>query len=148
MGLQADQRRARGRSLFFSELTDALCASVEYAVRYETPDENGETRRQRNARFNAPTPDEPEIPDSAEHLCAWFWVLSARRGQGPSALTYAEIGAWARLMGERPTVEEVRILMAMDDTWMTAMNGEIKAMHERRDAAATEAAKKPKRARK
>lgn len=81
------------------------------------PDEKGETRRQRNARFGQPSP-ENDIPDAVEHVWEWFWDLSARRKSGPEALTYAEVGEWQRLTGTAIRPEEVEMLMKMDDAFL------------------------------
>lgn len=43
---------------------------------------------------------------------------------GPQALTYLEIAAWARLMGEAPRPWEVEALLAMDVARRAALNEE------------------------
>ena len=90
------------------------------AVRYDMADEKGETRRQRNARFGATSP-EAEPPEPALHVWAWFWEMSSRRRSGPEALSFAEVGEWQRLMGIQLLAEEVAMLMAMDDQYLRAV---------------------------
>lgn len=59
---------------------------------------------------------ELRIPRAAEHIWEWFWELDQGRrcGNGPEAIGYADIMAWARLSGEEPRPWEVRLLMTMD----------------------------------
>ena len=87
------------------------------------PDENGETRRQRNTKFGHPSPDY-DAPDAVAHVWEWFWDLSARRKSGPEALTYAEIGEWQRLTGTAIRPEEVEMLMKMDDAFLADVREE------------------------
>ncbi len=70
------------------------------------------------------TVPEPETPDGAEHLIEWFWTLSASRQQGmsgPLPISFSEIQAWSSLTGEIVTREEVAILRAMDDGFLTGI---------------------------
>ena len=94
-------------------------------------DENGETRRQRNARFGIAESPEPEVPDAAAHVWGWFWELSGRRRSGPEALTFADVGEWARLLQVDLLPEEVGMLMAMDDQYLRAVREDQKAARER-----------------
>lgn len=94
------------------------------------PDENGETRRQRNERYGEASKT-PEIvfPDAGEHIWDWFWnELTDRRKSGPEPLGYAEIGEWQRLTRIQILPEEIAVLIAMDKAY-------IKAVHEEQDAA-------------
>ncbi|WP_313242172.1 hypothetical protein [Stenotrophomonas sp.] len=93
-------------------------------------DENGETRRQRNERFGATSP-ELHIPDAVTHVWDWFWLLSGRRHSGPEALTFADVGNWARLLQLELLPEEVSMLMAMDDQYLRAVREDQKAARER-----------------
>ncbi|KWV17132.1 phage tail assembly chaperone [Xanthomonas translucens] len=89
-------------------------------VRYDMADEQGETRRQRNARFGEPSPV-VEVPEEAAHVWAWFWLLSGRRRSGPEALNYAEIGEWQRLSQQDVLPAEIDMLVAMDDAYLRAV---------------------------
>ena len=110
-------------------------------VRYTTPDEKGENRRQRNARFAAaadqpdPTP-EIDVPAEGSHLWEWFWTLSRRRRGGPEAITYSEVADWQRLTGTAVRPEEIQVLMRMDDAFLSQVG------EERREAEARAAAKR------
>ena len=95
-------------------------------MRYDTADEKGETRRQRNSKFGQPSPEQ-EVPDAAEHVWDWFWTLSARRKSGPEALTYAEVGEWQRLTGNAIRPEEVEMIMRMDDALLAEVGKEKQA---------------------
>ncbi|MGA0564173.1 phage tail assembly chaperone [Ancylobacter sp. VNQ12] len=108
---------------------------VSLTVRYDTPDEKGETRRQRNIRFDEgeKNPD-IEIPDGAEHILGWFWDLSSARSHGfsgPNPLSLSDIAAWSRLMGEIVSREEIAILRAMDTAFVAAITAEQSAQMER-----------------
>jgi len=93
-------------------------------------DENGETRRQRNARFEAESP-ELQVPDAITHVWEWFWQLSGRRHSGPEALTFADVGEWSRLLQIDLLPEEVQMLLAMDDQYLRAVREDQKAARER-----------------
>lgn len=86
----------------FSDLTKRTAEAVYIAVRYDMADENGETRRQRNARFGLAESPELEVPDAAVHVWVWFWQLSGRRYIRPEALTFADIGQRASLLQIEP----------------------------------------------
>ena len=115
----------------FSDLTKRTAEAVYIAVRYDMADENGETRRQRNARFGMAESPELEVPDAAAHVWGWFWQLSGRRYSGPEALTFADIGQWASLLQIEPLPDEVQMLMAMDDQYLRAVREDQKAARER-----------------
>jgi hypothetical protein len=93
-------------------------------------DEKGETRRQRNARFDEPSP-EIDVPPEGEHVWGWFWELSHRRGTGPEALTFGEVAAWRRLTGQDVEPAEVEMIMAMDDAYLRAVREDQAAARER-----------------
>lgn len=76
-------------------------------------------------------PAAPDLPGCVEQIWGWFWSLSAQRRSGPEPIAFSEIHAWARLSGESPTPDQVRLLLAMDSAWMNAMTVELRAMHDR-----------------
>ncbi|MBO9766520.1 MULTISPECIES: phage tail assembly chaperone [Xanthomonas] len=94
------------------------------------PDAKGETRRERNARFEQPTPD-VDMPEEAAHVWEWFWLISGRRGSGPEALSYTELSAWQQLTCRDVLPHEVAMLMAMDDAYLRAVREEQAAARER-----------------
>ncbi len=97
------------------------------------PDENGETRRQKNIRFGEPSKN-PEIdyPDEAAHVWDWFWdELNPRRRSGPEALTFADLGAWAELTGRTVRPEEIRMLLEMDNAFLREARDEQAAAQAR-----------------
>lgn len=102
---------------------------VATTVRYHTPDKDGETRAQRNARFgfHEKTPA-IKPPRHCAHVLQWFWELSEARayGQsGPCRLSAAEISAWFALTGNIATREEIRIIQRIDAAYVAAVNAEI-----------------------
>lgn len=89
-------------------------------VRYDMPDEKGETRRERNARFDVEAPD-VEVPLEASHVWEWFWDISGRRRSGPEALTFGDIASWISLLQLDVLPQEVAMLTAMDDQYLRAV---------------------------
>lgn len=100
-------------------------------VRYETPDDRKETRRQRNARFGQPSPV-VVVPPAGAHVWEWFWALSNRRKSGPEALSFGEIGEWQRVTGTQIRPPEVEMLIQMDNAYLSAVRDEQEALIERR----------------
>lgn len=94
------------------------------------PNEEGETRRQRNRKFGQPAPD-VEVPPEGSHVWHWFWSLSNRRRSGPEALSYAEVGEWQRLTHTPIRPEEVEMIMRMDDAYLAEVRKEQAAAIER-----------------
>ena len=91
-------------------------------------DENGETRRQRNERFDRadlnPT-DEPVL--GGERLESIFWQLSQFRGSGfsgPEPLQPGTLRDWCLLTGRPLNGQEVRVLFALDATYLEAARAE------------------------
>lgn len=78
-------------------------------------------------RQTGKTPDKlipPDFPDAVGHLWEWFIDLDRARpsgGFGPSAISYAEIDAFARLTGAEPTPFEVDVLRALDREYLATV---------------------------
>ena len=108
-----------------------LADATRLTVRYETKDENGETRRQRNSRFGAKSP-EITPPPEAVHVWDWFWSeLTGRRHSGPEPLTHAELDAWKRNTARLVRPQEIEMLIAMDEAFLSEMRKEQDAARER-----------------
>jgi hypothetical protein len=59
----------------------------------------------------------PQMPDALGYLWAWFMELDVARGvdmNGPVALSYLTIDAWARLTDRRLSPDEVQGIMMLD----------------------------------
>lgn len=61
----------------------------------------------------------PEIPDAVEYL--WRWHFELQRGRAFDGATgrvqplgYRDVEAWARLMGRRPSPDDVDALLHLD----------------------------------
>ena len=57
------------------------------------------------------------MPAWGQHILDAFYELSAQRASGmggPSALTWADVGAWVGLTGACLDTDEVRMIFAMD----------------------------------
>jgi hypothetical protein len=78
----------------------------------------------------------PEIepPEEYAWIWDWFWELSASRRQGqngPDPITYQDIAIWLQVTGNRLLREEVTIIRAMDDAFVTALAQEHREQRER-----------------
>jgi hypothetical protein len=107
-------------------------------VRYETPDRDGETRRQRNERFGVGEKNPVLCPPRyGSHLLEWFWDASETRRyeQGaPQQITPLEWAAWADAAGHLLTRDDYLILKKIDAAFVAAVAAE------RADQAARESA--------
>lgn len=106
-------------------------------VRYNTPDENGETRNDRNARFRRPPGEDyaDYIPEECEHLWVWYFDISNRmrrvRDGGVEPIPPTEWIAWLKLTGNRVYAWEHRVLAAMDLAFCSEMGKELDAYRAR-----------------
>lgn len=111
-----------------------MAEAVRIRVRYDTKDENGETRRERNEKFDADSPS-LDIPDEGLYLWQWFWNLATwfKRVRSGSAeiIVPSEMEAWANLNGVEVRPAEFAILHAMDMAFCEATNVEISEWRER-----------------
>lgn len=111
-----------------------MAEAVKVRVRYDTKDENGETRRERNEKFDAESPS-LDIPDEGLYLWQWFWNLSTwfrRVRSGVSEpIVPSEMIAWAEVIGVEVRPAEFAILHVMDMAFCEATNVEISEWRER-----------------
>ena len=132
---RSDQRKSRRHQEFFYDLEIALCEAISIHVRYETPDEKGSTRRERNESFNVPSP-EFEIPEGGEFLwTAYFQISDGLRRIDDGVcfpIPWSEFLAWAKVLDHVVTSDEYVILRAMDAAFCEETNKELQAYHERR----------------
>jgi len=81
--------------------------------------------RQTGRVFQVSADEVPDVPWPVAHVWEWFVAeLSPRRsssGFGANPLSFADIEAWARLTGRRPTSFEARLLMQLDDAMVHAL---------------------------
>jgi hypothetical protein len=61
----------------------------------------------------------------------WFFELSAQRKSGPEHLGFAEIGEWQRLLGRYIRPEEIKMILAMDTAYVSALKKEQQLLRER-----------------
>ena len=108
------------------DLTASLCESIDHSIRWQMPDENGETRAEYFTRFNQShkIPDAPELPANVEDVWEWLNEISSQRHSGPEALTWADFKAWADLTATDVSPDEIRMLVAMDRAYRVAV-GEV-----------------------
>lgn len=93
-----------------------------------------ETRRELNARFSQPPGPEPTPPDVVAHVWHWFLTLNERRKNGesgPMPISYAEIEAWSRLTRSRAKPEEIQMIVAMDNAFLSESALEAEDLMER-----------------
>lgn len=80
---------------------------------------------ERQTRRTPPELIGPDFPREFATVWAWFAELNETRGAngfGPSPLAYAEIDAWRRLTGRRPSPADIAILRALDRAWLDAQH--------------------------
>ena len=100
------------------------------------PDENGETRRERNKRFGKKD-GEPDFSLSPEclYIWSWYWTISARvrrvRDGVAEPITPAVFLGWCEASDTIISPVEYGILCAMDDVFCEEMNLELKAFQDR-----------------
>ena len=110
-------------------------------IKYRTPckkvkegkNEYEITREEYAARYNATVPEEPELPEVAEHIWWWFWQLNQRRQKGfdsPNPLSFSEVMAWVNLTNTYILPEEIEAIMAMDSAYLEAVQEEQKVKRE------------------
>lgn len=66
----------------------------------------------------------PPLPPTCIHLYRWFTELSVARGGngfGPNPLRYVDIAAWSELTGTLIRPGEVRVLLRLDQVYLTEM---------------------------
>ena len=118
-------------------MTEQLCDYVAQKARYDTPDENGETRREFNARYGMDHKSpEDTPPDVGSYLLVWFWDMSRTRPDsfdGCGALTPEYVWWWATSNGEIVTRRELAILRQMDAAFRAAFFKEREAQRKRNE---------------
>lgn len=65
----------------------------------------------------------PEVPWAVEYLLEWWYELGAGRAGGawgPSAMTWQDVGAWARVTNTPVTAMEAAMLLRMDRVFLAA----------------------------
>lgn len=110
-----------------------MCESFVEAVytytRYDTPGQDGETRRDRHARFEQPAPN-VVIPEELDYLWGWFWEVTktgTRVAQNQALpVSHLELKAWADNCDELLHGWEFRLLAQASVAWAAALNDEIR----------------------
>ena len=104
-----------------------------------TPDEKGQTRRERNDQFGEPAPP-LIVPQSGQYLWEWYFDLtdSIRRIRDGVCEPFppSEYMAWRHATGNIVYAHEYAILRAMDGAYCTEMNNELADYRERERAKA------------
>lgn len=111
-----------------------MTADLAYAVwcraRYLTPDADGETRADRNARFGQSdaTPDW-SVPASGQYLYDWFDDLCSGHNRVVNGrtqrITWADFSAWQQVSQNIVYPHEFAILRAMDTAYCEALEEEL-----------------------
>lgn len=109
-------------------------------VRYDTPNEQGDTRRERYAAFDPPQ-DAPDfdLPLSGLYLWHWYFNLSGSLRRIRDGLCEpippSEFMAWKEATGTIVYPGEYAILQAMDAAYCEEVNRELADQRQRRDDA-------------
>ena len=103
-------------------------------MRYDIPDENGETRRERNKRFGVDTPN-ITTPKGFSYLWAWYIEASSDAELNNIGMVfpikYTSWKAWLEMENYKITDFEFRILKEIDRQYVKCFNKEISDMRER-----------------
>ena len=78
--------------------------------------------------------DTPEIPEDGVYLWSWFQELSSGRGNNgfsPTAISWADIEAWARLTAIELTPYETLTLRSMDAAFLSTCAAEAEKRNKR-----------------
>lgn len=105
-------------------------------MRYETPNFDGETRRERNTRFGQPTPEaEPVV--GGDYILSCFWEVSRYRDlseNGQQPLKPIDVLNWEQFTGNVLNRYERQIILDIDQAYLAALADErsnnIKQMEE------------------
>ena len=96
-------------------------------------DSDGETRRERNVKFEVDCPD-IDVPENGHFLWDWFWDLRQSQApgfSGPSPISNQEIIAWASITGNILRREEAAVIKQMDSRYCREISIESEAIRER-----------------
>lgn len=97
-------------------------------------DEKGETRRERNERYDVYAPP-LIIPDAGRYLWDWYNDIASCVGRVRDGVCYpippSEYKAWADVAGHIVNGNEYDILRAMDRSFCDMMNEEFEAYRQR-----------------
>lgn len=116
-----------------------LVEAVRVFVRYDLPDEKGDTRRERNERVGVYTPPF-EIPEDGIYLWNWFIDLNNSVSRVDFNGYYclippSEFLAWSTITGNGLYPEEYDILKSMDAVYCKETNADIQSKRAREDEA-------------
>ena len=111
--------------------------AVRVYARYDLPNEKGETRRERNLRFDYGESPEFEIPLGGEYLWELFATLSTVIHRVDFNGYYysfppSEILAWCELAKVDITSKEYEIISAMDNVFCKEINEDRSATYSRK----------------
>lgn len=114
-----------------------LVEAVRVYTRYDLPDKNGVTRRERNEIVNVDSP-KFELPDAGIYLWKWFTDLNLCVHRVDFNGYYynippSEFLAWSTLKGITIFPEEYDILKSMDTVFCKELNADINAFRAKED---------------
>lgn len=111
-----------------------MAAAIRVFVRYDTPDEHGIKRRDKNDDFNIESPP-LVVPPAVRYLWEWYFELSSglRRVRDGvcEPIPALEFQAWREATGHIVYPVEYGILRAMDVAFCDETNKELSAFRER-----------------
>lgn len=95
------------------------------------------TRAQYNKAFGFAVPKQPALPDHAHHAWLTWFRLNERRPASSSVcpIPYIEIESFSRLAGEQIAPDDLRMIEAIDNAYISAITEERAAAEERRSEA-------------
>lgn len=105
-----------------------MIEAISVRVKYDTKDEDGETRRERNERFGTDSPP-LVLPPVGAYLWEIYFEISSRvqrvRDGICIPISPTEFAAWVSLSQRIVYPNEYDILCGMDDAFVEATNVEL-----------------------
>lgn len=131
---RSDQRSAWRNRKFFRNLKTELCEAIRTFVRYDTPDEKGEKRRDRNEKFGVDSPP-LIVPLAGRYLWEWYFDVASglRRVRDGvcEPIPHTEYQAWRVNTANIVYPVEHAILRDMDAAYCDETNKELAAYRDR-----------------
>lgn len=107
-----------------------LCDFITNRIRYDLPDENGLTRRERNENFGHEHLSEfVDVDEHIYYLVNWFDDMSnsvRKISDGVCGSIVWYFGEWSKITGNNLRPFEYELLVAMDRAFCFEMNLELK----------------------
>lgn len=104
-------------------------------------------REDYNAAFGVESPEQPEIPECGYHAWEIWWRMNARRptGDNQTPISFSEMESFCKMTGKILLPEDVEMIEAIDNAYLSAVSEEKRAAFERAQEEKKTPSKKAKR---